>query len=274
MSYSKYSDDPYYTSYQSGTRDTSSEFTRLAQSVSTNIQKITKNVAEIQTMVSRIGTNQDNQQLRDKLHNVQHYTGQLAKDTNKLIREISSVPPPDNQSDQRQRKMQKERLANEFTSALNNFQAAQRHAAEKERESIARAKSTANDQFFDRKSEDLLNFDSSPTQQNLQLEQDVDLQILQEREQAIQQLECDINDVNQIFKDLGMLVHEQGEIVDSIESSVENAVVHVEQGKDQLLKAKEYKNKTRRKKFICLVIVVVVVIIISIILAYEFRKDD
>jgi len=39
---------------------------------------------------------------------------------------------------------------------------------------------------------------------------------LQEREQAIRQLEANIVDVNQIFKDLALMVHEQGELVDSI----------------------------------------------------------
>jgi len=36
--------------------------------------------------------------------------------------------------------MQKERLTSEFTSILNSFQAAQRKAAEKEKESVARVK--------------------------------------------------------------------------------------------------------------------------------------
>ena len=49
--------------------------------------------------------------------------------------------------------------------------------------------------------------------QSAQMEQDVDLGMLHERENAIRQLESDITDVNQIFKDLGMLVHEQGEVI-------------------------------------------------------------
>ena len=57
---------------------------------------------------------------------------------------------------------------------------------------------------------DLLLFSSGQTQQ---MEQDVDLSMLHDRENAIRQLESDITDVNQIFKDLGMLVHEQGEVI-------------------------------------------------------------
>lgn len=41
---------------------------------------------------------------------------------------------------QRQQRLQKERLMNDFSSALNNFQAVQRRVSEKEKESIARAR--------------------------------------------------------------------------------------------------------------------------------------
>lgn len=47
--------------------------------------------------------------------------------------------------------------------------------------------------------------------------------------QALQQLEQDIGDVNQIFADLARIVHDQGDMVDSIEANVEHAQIHVEQ---------------------------------------------
>lgn len=64
----------------------------------------------------------------------------------------------------------------------------------------------------------------------------------------------DISDVNQIFKELGALVHEQGEVVDSIEASVERTEVFVGQATDQLRQASTYKTKLRRKKCILLTI--------------------
>ncbi|KAK6022946.1 SNARE domain protein, partial [Ostertagia ostertagi] len=48
---------------------------------------------------------------------------------------------------------------------------------------------------------------------------------------ALQQLEQDIGDVNQIFADLARIVHDQGDMVDSIEANVEHAQIHVEQQK-------------------------------------------
>lgn len=47
-------------------------------------------------------------------------------------------------------------------------------------------------------------------------------------------------DVNQIFKDLATMVHEQGEMVDSIEANVEMAQVHVSQAATQLTQARNY----------------------------------
>lgn len=41
---------------------------------------------------------------------------------------------------QRQQKIQRDRLMSDFSAALNNFQAVQRRAAEKEKETVARAR--------------------------------------------------------------------------------------------------------------------------------------
>lgn len=58
-------------------------------------------------------------------HQIQHYTQQLAKDTSVHLRELSILANSSGSTspgEQRQRKMQKERLHDEFTTALNSFQ--------------------------------------------------------------------------------------------------------------------------------------------------------
>lgn len=52
--------------------------------------------------------------------------------------------------------------------------------------------------------------------------------------------QSDIVDVNQIFKDLALMVHEQGEMVDSIESNIEHAQISVEEGHSNVVKAHNY----------------------------------
>ncbi|XP_051926013.1 syntaxin-12 [Hippocampus zosterae] len=250
------------------------DFTALIQTCSSNIQKITQNTAQIKNMVSQLGTRQDNSDLQDRLQQIQHYTNQLAKETNKHLKELGSLPLPTSPSEQRQQKIQKERLMNDFSAALNNFQAVQRRAAEKEKESVARARAgsrlSADDSLRDEK---LVSFENSQddwAQMSAQTEEaaitEEDLELIKERETNIRQLESDIMDVNQIFKDLAVMIHDQGEMIDSIEANVENAEVHVERGTEQLQRAAFYQQKSRKKMCILAIVCSVALLILGIII--------
>ncbi|CAG2182093.1 unnamed protein product, partial [Oppiella nova] len=76
-------------------------------------------------------------------HEVQHYTNQLAKDTNNNLKELAQLPQPTNVSEQKQRRMLRERLTNDFSEALKNFQVIQRTAASKEKESVIRVRTNS-----------------------------------------------------------------------------------------------------------------------------------
>ena len=84
-------------------------------------------------------------------------------------------------------------------------------------------------------------------------------------------LQSDIVDVNTIFKDLATMVHEQGEVVDSIEANVESTQVHVEQGTQELRQAENYRNKARKKKLILAIVAIVILIILIIVIASSFN---
>ncbi|MEQ2214652.1 hypothetical protein XENOCAPTIV_015274, partial [Xenoophorus captivus] len=56
--------------------------------------------AQIKTMVSQLGTRHDTSELQDRLQQIQHYTNQLAKETNKHLKELGSVPLPSSPSEQ------------------------------------------------------------------------------------------------------------------------------------------------------------------------------
>uniref|UniRef100_H3AAA2 Syntaxin-12 n=1 Tax=Latimeria chalumnae TaxID=7897 RepID=H3AAA2_LATCH len=271
------------------------DFNGLIQTCSANIQKITQNTAQIRTMVSQLGTRHDSTALQDRLQQLQHYTNQLAKDTNRHLKELGSMPLPLSTSEQRQQKLQKERLMNEFSAALNNFQAIQRRAAEKEKESVARARAGSRLSAEENRTEEqLVSFESvlyySPpnlkentflsvcvfrsvtpddwgqTQSEEAGVTEEDLELIKERETAIRQLEADITDVNQIFKDLAVMIHDQGDMIDSIEANVESAEVHVERASEQLQRASYYQQKSRKKICILIVGLTVVAVILGLII--------
>jgi len=281
--------DNFHGSYQNsaGSGDVgqmATDFNRLSQTIGSNVQKILQNVSSMQRMIANIGTPQDNQQLQTQLHQIQHYTRQLAQDTSKHIKQLNDYADPGNiatsvpASELRQWKLQRERLTNDFTKALNNFQAAQRSAAQKEKDIVKKAKHSGQGglQGPTRSGNPLIDMDEGNQnttetvmrQQQIQ-EEDYNIEQLEEREKAIRQLESDIVDVNTIFKDLATMVHEQGEIVDSIEANVESTTVRVHEGTDQLRQAELYKNKARKKKVILAAVGVTILVILIAIIAWQ-----
>jgi syntaxin 7 len=84
------------------------------------------------------------------------------------------------------------------------------------------------------------NFIDSKGPTQIQMQEEIDLQALEEQERTIRELEDNIVGVNEIYKKLGALVYEQGNTIDSIEASVENTSVFVQEGTDQLRRASHY----------------------------------
>ena len=78
------------------------------------------------------------------------------------------------------------------------------------------------------------------TQMLLMQEEEQNLEQLVERERAVKQIEADIMDVNQIFKDLAAMVHDQGDMVESIEANVEESSTRITEGTQQLLEAERW----------------------------------
>ncbi|XP_051954921.1 syntaxin-7 [Xyrauchen texanus] len=240
----------------------------LAQTISSNIQRITQLTNTIQQTINHLGTAQDSTDLRQRLQQNQQHVNNLAKETDRLMKEFSSLPVT---TEQRQRKIQRERLINEFSNALGVFQKAQREAAKKEKEFVARVRASsrissgATDDFggiiTPLASESQIH--SQSFVENITEE---DLQLIQERESAIRQLESDITDINVIFKDLGMMVHEQGDMIDSIEANVENAEVYVQSGTQQLSRAADSQTSSRKKICILIAVLVVLAVIIGLII--------
>lgn len=165
------------------------EFARNAAAVATNIQKLVQNVSSMQRMLVHVDSQGD--ALRQQLRQLQHYTGQLARDTATQLKLLTDQQPLGDPG----AKIQRERLQDEFTKALDNFQRVQREAAEKERQKL---EAVRQDQEVNLPGPgDGFNGQS---QTQMILEEEDRLRELADRERAMRELESDITDVNTIFK--------------------------------------------------------------------------
>lgn len=202
---------------------------------------------------------------QSQLLKLQHTTNLLARDTNNLIKDLTQLPHPANPSERRQRNFMSDRLTNDLSEALRNFQVVQRAIKAVEPPAKNRA---AND---DHVLIDLAQQQEGATpqqQQQLQEQQEqsnLNLEELRNREDSVQKLEKDIVEVNQIFKDLATMIHNQGETVDSIESSIFRATEDVARGAQEIARARDYQDRSRRKKFYLAMIFFIIMFIMVLI---------
>ncbi|GKD00730.1 syntaxin-22-like protein [Tanacetum coccineum] len=129
---------------------------------------------------------------------------------------------------QASKKITDAKLAKDFQAVLKEFQKAQRLSAERE---------TAYTPFVPQT--------ALPSRQEvLLLDNEIAFNeaIIEERDQGIQEIQNQIGEVNEIFKDLAVLVHEQGAMIDDIGSNIENSHAATTQARSHLAKA----SKTQR----------------------------
>jgi len=86
---------------------------------------------------------------------------------------------------------------------------------------------------------------------------------IQERHDAVRDIEKKLLDLHQIFLDMAVLVESQGDMLDNIETQVSNAVDHVQSGTVALQKAKTLQRNSR--KWMCIAIIILLIIVAVIV---------
>ena len=106
-------------------------------------------------------------------------------------------------------------------------------------------------------------------QQSAQLQQvALNDQILSERERGINQINRTVNEVAEIFQDMALLVSEQGEHIDNIQTNIETAASQTSKGVAQLAKASRHQRRARKR--MCCVTAMLFITIIVLVLVLKF----
>jgi len=107
-------------------------------------------------------------------------------------------------------------------------------------------------------------FDQGFSQTQLQKVED-NTMFVQQREKEIQQIVKNIQDLNEIFKDLAGMIVDQGTILDRIDYNIESTSTQVESGLKQLQKAEKYQKKNRKMLFIFILFVITIIMFIVLV---------
>ncbi|XP_078362383.1 syntaxin-7-like isoform X1 [Oculina patagonica] len=262
---------PSSSRYQEG-GDIRERFQNLSDTVSSNIFQINNNTSALERALKQLIGGKEGQE--EKLHRIQQATNDLANKTTSVLKEMSSLCGGSSPN-ARQQRVQHERLKGEFRESISRYYSVQNRVVEKEkllvgstsaRPSQRQDSGRYGDEEFGNEKSSLMEDDQRrQEQEQLDMQIDIDESLIREREERIRQIEGDILDINEIFRDLATMVYEQGDMVDSIEANVERAHTNVEGANVQLSKASLYQKKARTKMCILLVILMVVAGIITLI---------
>ncbi|KAG7593656.1 SNARE domain [Arabidopsis thaliana x Arabidopsis arenosa] len=241
------------------------------QAVASGIFQINTAVSTFQRLVNTLGTPKDTPELRDKLHKTRLHIGQLVKDTSAKLREASET---DHGKDVAQsKKIADAKLAKDFEAVLKEYQKAQHIAAERETsytpfDPKANLSSSEVDIGYDRSQEQRVLMEAR-RQEVVLLDNEISFNeaVIEEREQGIQEVEHQIGEVNDIFKDLAVLVNYQGDIIDDIGSHIDNAHSATAQGKSHLVKASRTQRSNSSLMCLLMVIFGIILLIVIIVLA-------
>jgi len=252
------------TSRATGYSD-SPEFDRLTTQLSSQLFTLTSDISNLNRELSLVGTKRDSEALRERVKKLLNETRAGFKSVGEGVKKVQDWP--DVSPSQR---FVQQKLSREMSSTLADFQTIQRLSAEKTRDYITAA----------RQAQQLTHDENVPTgdlayspsksggQQQLALAQqnEVDFQesLIVEREEEIRGIEQGITELNEIFRDLGTMVSQQGEMIDDIEVYVGNTATSTKAADQELTQAARYQ-KGARNKACCLLLILAIILTVVLL---------
>lgn len=238
-----------------------------SQAVAAALFQVNTAVAAFRRLVDAIGTSKDSPDHRLKLQNTRQRILELVGDASAKLKSLTeSVDDPN-------RRVEDAKLAKDFQTSLQEFQKLQHLASEREsrfstsdhtHNTTTTTATPTSGQYAEPSSQFVME------QKVLLLDNDVAYNegVIEEREQGIGEIEDQIREANEIFKDLAVLVHDQSVTIDDIQHNVEASAVSTTQAKLQLSRG----SKTGQSKaswcwwVVAIVVLILVILLVLIIL--------
>lgn len=220
-----------------------------------------------------MGTKRDSEALRERVKKLLNETRAGFKSVGEGVKKVQDWP--DVSPSQR---FVQQKLSREMSSTLADFQAIQRLSAEKTRDYVTAARQAqhlTHDEGVP--TDDLAYSSKSGGQQQVQVplvqqqfalaeQSEVEFQesLIIEREEEIRGIEQGITELNEIFRDLGTMVSQQGEMIDDIEVYVGNTATSTKAADQELTQAARYQ-KGARNKACCLLLILSIILTVVLL---------
>ena len=112
-----------------------------------------------------------------------------------------------------------------------------------------------------------LRADAPPVPGNPAAAADLGEALAQQRDAEITKIAASIEELAAIFKELAVLVIDQGTVLDRIDYNMEQTAEAVEQGVEELVKADKTQKKSRM--FLCIMCLAVAVVLMTVVIVFK-----
>ncbi len=245
----------------------------VLQTIYSNTQKINMNISILGRLISFIGTPRENLELNTKIHDLREYINSIIKDNNNFFRTYKRF-------DDILENNQYNKLKNEFKTSLEYFQVlnqkyinSKKISEDMKHTGDIKHINESTKLINDESDQKLISYSSSSPSPSSMINQTVidNTQTILEREQDIKNIETNMAEINEIYRDINRHIIDQGYTLDTIESNMaftDNTVIN---SVKELKTAKRYQSGSRKKMCYLLVIVVAVLIILTGILLIKYK---
>ncbi|KAI5287640.1 hypothetical protein KEM52_001490 [Ascosphaera acerosa] len=250
------------------------EFSRLTQTLSDQLFSLTSSITRLSDQVALLGTKRDTERLQERVHDLLEEARDGFRELGEGIKRLQAWE--DINASQR---WTQQKLAAEFRSTLEEFQAVQRRALEKQRASATAARTAIEEDSHGTATSGAAapggSAQQQQQQQQLQEQQsrlanqdEVDFQesLIIEREAEIRNIEQSVGELNELFRDVAHIVHQQGGQLELISENVER-VRDDTRGADAELRSASRYQRNARTKMCCLLLVLAVIFVIIVLAA-------
>lgn len=240
-------------------------FNRLTTELSDKLFTLTSNLTRLSTQIALLGTKRETDRVRERVQDLLSETGEGFKEIGeglKRVNEWEDVGPS--------QKYTQGKLNTEFRASLGEFQGLQRQALEKQR---AARTALEEEQQQGGGSYAGGNAGGQGQQQQMQAQKpaladqnevNFNETLIIERESEIRNIESSVSELNELFRDVAHMVHEQGTSLDIISENVTQTRDDTRNADQQLRTAARHQ-KSARGKACCLLVILAVVLAVVIL---------
>lgn len=265
---------------QSGGGDDMTSFYDEISSIQDSIAQFNNNVQRISDLHSRSLNSMDDQAAARNNQQLDSLVEETSSLSNEIKLRVKDLERRSGGRDGNAKKQQAGAIKQRFLEAIQNYQNVERQYRTKYKQRMERqfkivkpdaspeeVKAVVNDeqggQIF---SQALMSSTSYGASRAAYRE-------VQERHEDIKRIERTLTELAQLFNDMSILVEQQDEQVNAIETTAGAVEKDVEQGLSHTDKAVISARSARKKRWICFAIIVVILAIIAIVLAVHFGNN-